>query len=66
MKLWQYLLRRLLFVVPPRNQWASPLYELAMMTDSWLREKSVRPYVDMTFTTCEAAWHERFRAAASG
>jgi len=52
--------RRLLFLVPPNNKCSGPLYEMVMMTDTWLRRKKVRDHVDITWTTYEAGFIQAF------
>lgn len=51
---------RVLFLVPPENRWASPLYELAFMLDAWLRRRETRDRVELTFATSESAFMEAF------
>ena len=53
-------LQRLLFLVPPNNRCAGPLYELAMMTDTWLRREKARDHVDIAFTTFEESFVQAF------
>ncbi|MCC6394118.1 MAG: FAD-dependent oxidoreductase [Bryobacterales bacterium] len=48
--------QKLLFVVPPNNLCPGPLYEMAIMTDTWLREQDVRESVEITFTTVEETY----------
>ncbi len=52
--------RRLLFVVPPNNRCSGPLYELALMTDTWLRRRGVRERIDITWTTYETGYIQAF------
>jgi sulfide:quinone oxidoreductase len=52
--------RRVLFLIPPNNKCAGPLYEIAMMLDTWLRRRSVRDAVDITWTTYEAGYIQAF------
>jgi sulfide:quinone oxidoreductase len=33
---------RLLFLIPPNNRCSGPMYELILMTDTWLRTEGVR------------------------
>ena len=42
-----------LFLIPPNNKCAGPLYELVLMFDTWLRRKRVRDWVTITWTTSE-------------
>ena len=37
--------QRALFVVPPQNRWSPPVYEVALMFDTWLRRERVREQV---------------------
>ncbi|MFD5467227.1 NAD(P)/FAD-dependent oxidoreductase [Kitasatospora sp. NPDC127059] len=48
--------RRVLFLVPPDNKCAGPLYETALMLDTWLRRANLRPYVHLTWTTHETGY----------
>jgi len=52
--------QHILFVLPPNNGYAGPLYEMAMMTDTWLREQGVRDSVDITWTTFEEQYLQAF------
>jgi sulfide:quinone oxidoreductase len=52
--------QRLLFLVPPNNRCSGPLYEIAMMTDTWLRRQKVRDRVDITWTTYEDGFIQAF------
>ena len=52
--------RTLLFLVPPNNRCAGPLYELTLMTDTWLRQAGVREEVDVTLATCEEGYIQAF------
>ncbi|WP_020658877.1 NAD(P)/FAD-dependent oxidoreductase [Amycolatopsis benzoatilytica] len=45
--------QRVLFAVPPGNLCSPPLYEIALMFDTWLRRKQVRESVDIAFDTSE-------------
>lgn len=51
---------RLLFLVPPNNKCSGPLYELVMMTDTWLRREKVRDWVEMTWVTYEESYIQAF------
>ncbi len=44
---------RALFVVPPHNDWAAPLYEMVLMFETWLRRQGVREAVDIRLATHE-------------
>jgi NADH dehydrogenase FAD-containing subunit len=49
---------RVLFVVPRHNRCSVPLYEVALMFDTWLRRESVREQMDLAFVTAEASFLE--------
>jgi len=51
---------KLLFLVPPENRCSGPLYEMALMTDTWLREQGVRDNVEITWSTCEDSYAQLF------
>jgi NADH dehydrogenase FAD-containing subunit len=57
--------QRVLFVVPRHSQGSLPLYEVALMLDTWLRRESAREQVDIGFVTHEGsfveAWGPRMR-----
>jgi NADH dehydrogenase FAD-containing subunit len=50
--------QRVLFVVPRHNRCSLPLYEVALMLDTWLRRESAREHVDIGFVTSEASFVE--------
>jgi sulfide:quinone oxidoreductase len=52
--------QRLLFLVPPNNRCSGPLYEIVMMTDTWLRRQKVRDRVDIAWTTYEDGFIQAF------
>jgi len=52
--------QRLLFLVPPNNRCSGPLYEIVMMTDTWLRRQKVRDRVNITWTTYEDGFIQAF------
>jgi sulfide:quinone oxidoreductase len=52
--------RRVLFLIPPNNKCAGPLYELALMLDTWLRRRRVRDAVELTWTTYERGYIQAF------
>lgn len=52
--------QKLLFLVPPFNTCASPLYEIALMTDTWLRNQGVRGMIEITWTTFEESFLHAF------
>ena len=52
--------RTLLFLVPPNNKCAGPLYELVFMVETWLRKRRVRDRFRLIWTTYEAAYIAAF------
>jgi len=52
--------RRVLFLVPPNNKCAGPLYEIVLMLDTWLRRSAARDGVDLTWTTYESGYIQAF------
>jgi sulfide:quinone oxidoreductase len=50
--------QRVLFVVPRHNRYPLPLYEVALMFDTWLRREGVREQVELGFVTQEASFAE--------
>ncbi|MFE5587582.1 NAD(P)/FAD-dependent oxidoreductase [Kitasatospora sp. NPDC056531] len=52
--------RRVLFLVPPNNKCAGPLYEIALMLDTRLRRAKLRPLVHLTWTTYESGYIQAF------
>ena len=50
--------QRALFVVPRHNRCSLPLYEVALMLDTWLRREGVRQQLDIAFITDEASFAE--------
>jgi sulfide:quinone oxidoreductase len=50
--------QRVLFVVPRHNRYSLPLYEVALMFDTWLRREGVREQVELGFVTQEASFAE--------
>jgi NADH dehydrogenase FAD-containing subunit len=50
--------RRVLFLVPPRNMCAGPLYEIALMLEGWLRERGARGGAEIVWTTAENRYIE--------
>jgi sulfide:quinone oxidoreductase len=49
-----------LFVVPPNNKCAGPLYELVFMLETWLRREGVRDRVRIACTTYEQTFIQAF------
>jgi NADH dehydrogenase FAD-containing subunit len=52
--------QRVLFVVPPNNKCAGPLYEIVLMLDTWLRRKGSRENVEITWSTYESSYIQAF------
>ncbi len=52
--------RRVLFLVPPNNPCAGPLYELVFMLDTWLHRNRGRRAVDIAWSTYEPAFIQAF------
>lgn len=52
--------QRIVFLVPPNNKCSGPLYELVMMTDTWLREQKCREHIDLVWTTKEDGYIQAF------
>lgn len=51
---------RFLFLVPPNNKCAGPLYEMVLMLDTHLRKAGCRDQVDLVYATKEEAFIEAF------
>lgn len=52
--------RQVLFLVPPNNKCAGPLYEMVFMLDTWLRQKEARHQVQITWSTHEGNYVQVF------
>lgn len=52
--------RTILFLVPPNNKCAGPLYELVMMVDTWLRRQKARDGVRIEWATYEPSYIAAF------
>jgi sulfide:quinone oxidoreductase len=52
--------RTILFLVPPNNKCAGPLYEIVFMVETWLRRRKVRERFDLVWTTCEPTYIAAF------
>jgi NADH dehydrogenase FAD-containing subunit len=52
--------RKLLFLVPPNNKCSGPLYELVLMTHTWLEQQGVRDDIDITWSTFEESYIQAF------
>jgi len=51
---------RVLFLVPQHNQCSGPLYEMALMLDTWLRRQHARSVVDIGYATYERGYIQAF------
>jgi NADH dehydrogenase FAD-containing subunit len=51
---------RVLFLIPPNNKCAGPLYEVVMMFETWLRREGARERVDITWSTSERSYIQAF------
>ena len=49
-----------LFLVPPGNKCAGPLYELAFMLETWSRRQGIRDRLDITWSTVEPSFIHAF------
>lgn len=52
--------RRIVFLVPPNNKCAGPLYEIVLMLETWLRRESARQRVEITWATFEHTFIQAF------
>src|SRR5207302_1259747 len=52
--------QQVLFLVPPNNKCAGPLYEMVLMLDTWLRRKGARELCDITYATYEKSYIQAF------
>jgi sulfide:quinone oxidoreductase len=51
---------RLLFLIPPNNKCAGPLYEMVFMVETHLRRHKVRDAVQIVWTTSESSFIQAF------
>ena len=51
---------KILFLIPPNNRCPGPLYEMALMTDTWFREQGVRDNVEIAWSTFEDRYAQAF------
>jgi NADH dehydrogenase FAD-containing subunit len=51
---------RVLFLIPPNNKCAGPLYEMVMMFETWLRREGARNQVEITWSTFEQSYIQAF------
>jgi NADH dehydrogenase FAD-containing subunit len=52
--------RRILFLVPPNNKCAGPLYEIVLMLDTWLRRHDARENTEIAWSTFEQTYIQAF------
>ena len=52
--------RTILFTVPPGNKCSGPLYEIVLMTDTYLRRQKVRDRFELVWTTYEQTFIQAF------
>ena len=52
--------QRVLFLIPPNNKCAGPLYEIVFMLETWLRRAKARDLVDITWSTYEHEFIQAF------
>jgi NADH dehydrogenase FAD-containing subunit len=51
---------RVLFLIPPNNKCAGPLYEIVMMFETWLRREHARQQVEIVWSTFEQTYIQAF------
>jgi NADH dehydrogenase FAD-containing subunit len=51
---------RVLFLIPPNNKCAGPLYEIVLMFETWLRREGAREHVDIAWSTFEQSYIQAF------
>jgi sulfide:quinone oxidoreductase len=51
---------RVLFLIPPNNKCAGPLYEVVLMFETWLRREGVREHVDIVWSSFERSYIQAF------
>jgi sulfide:quinone oxidoreductase len=52
--------QNVLFLVPPNNKCAGPLYEMVFMLETWLRRQGVRDQIAITYSTFERTFIQAF------
>ncbi len=52
--------RRVLFLVPPNNKCAGPLYEIVLMLETWLRRNDARDSTEIIWSTFEDTYIQAF------
>lgn len=58
--------RRVLFLVPPNNKCAGPLYEIVLMLETWLRRRGAREGVEIVWVTYEDTYIQAFGPGLHG
>jgi sulfide:quinone oxidoreductase len=53
-------IQKIVFMVPPNNKCAGPLYEMVFMIDTWLRQHHLRERTTITWTTYENSYIQAF------
>ncbi|HEX6117012.1 MAG TPA: FAD-dependent oxidoreductase [Solirubrobacterales bacterium] len=51
---------RVLFLVPPNNKCAGPLYEIVLMLETWLRRRGARDATEIVWSTYEDTYIQAF------
>jgi NADH dehydrogenase FAD-containing subunit len=52
--------QRVLFLVPPNNKCAGPLYEIVLMFETWLRRRQARAATEIVWSTFEETYIQAF------
>jgi sulfide:quinone oxidoreductase len=52
--------QKIVFLIPPNNRCSGPLYEIVLMTDTWLQKKKIRNRIEMTWATFEEGYIQAF------
>ncbi len=52
--------QRVVFLIPPNNKCAGPLYEIVLMLETWLRRKGGRDATSITWATYEDGYIQAF------
>jgi sulfide:quinone oxidoreductase len=52
--------QRVLFLIPPNNKCAGPLYEIVLMFETWLRRKGGRDATEIAWSTYEDGYIQAF------
>ena len=52
--------KRVLFLVPPNNKCAGPLYEIVLMLETWLRRHDAREGTEIAWSTYEKGYVQAF------